>query len=1449
MGFTNTGKSVGLVGLLLTSLLMGLMTVPAVSAINETSSGTITTTETWSGTHTVTGDVIVAEGAKLVINAGTTVNIKSGAFIEVEGAICAGLASCGASQASASSPVRLNWAAPADSSVVGRCSVQGNNLLNNPDAACGSGVIIRNTINQASTGLSYVTFDKAYGYPIYVQSESRYLSAALIFDGSSLNADHLTFTDINTTNVLAIDFAAPTIRDSTFTLGIDGLGNTGGGVAAYNAGAGILSKLTVLDSVFTGDAAASCDDVISLIYSQESFIDLDRIEIKDSAGGIFLRGSSGSFGNSTLDVKCNGIDTNSLKMTGDFSHTLYINNNQITTADGAGITAYDGAKISATGNTITGAAQGSGFGIRDSEVSAHQNTIGPITGFNGFWVFGSSDVELENNTVTDIAKEPIKIGEYLYKDSGSNYPSPSPNRAYIANNIVANNTGVCNSVWMYGGDFQCPAIHVFMASATIVGNIVTGNAGDGIRIKGSIVNVQDNTIEAGQFAANISHFDNKYGSKFGSIGYFSGNTWTNATQVYNISESRVTVQSEYIPDVQGGYTHPVMLSWQGAECPYVQSECLLLPDTSIMPPRDMPLAIELVNNSTVFSFADLQNFDATKVHVQNQNSAWGSQVREGELVRYQVKAKNSNVAGATVIIKDATGLPMYELTTDEFGFTPQVSLPSDFLLDRNWNHFVGETDVTVPGSDDGQGNPVVLTEDTCSDGYDNDGDTFVDEADTDCVNGRELPFYIVEAYKFNKGKKDFDFVLSGPIDDIINLDNLRPGVTVEQYDGDSFAINAVITGSAWDGQLGGQTDFLAYDSQFGLVDRVEIQPPGSSDWYYAVDTSGANGELTKENHPFKSWSFIWDLSAHPEGESDVTFRIRSYDGLDYSPVEVRKFKLNLVPPTLYLNEPLDGSTHTNGKILFTGTASDPYSGTWGSDIQDVWFDVSGPNGYSSHFAINGSVAWAYQWNFDELESGQYTFEVWASDSDYCDDEQDICVIQTRTVTVVNDNIIPIVDLLEPDGTETVRASANTTLVGFASDGADGTITRVEIVITDLASGLILNNGPGPVTQFVKTGPGYTWSALWDTSKLDHQGQYELSVTAYDGEDYSVADVVRITIDKPTDENNIPPQFDRTDWKNTVTIFCVKGSSSENQCGGGAVVDLRDYFSDPDGDFDSLSIDFVDDLTDSEDDLHPVFVIIDSEGVARYDPASSRADELDAEKWTLANVRFVVRDTQDSVIYSEGVTFLVREIEFDARRMNVGDSVTSDSPAIFNGTGLPGSRVEARTLASSTFVKSVIVGESGYWSMELSQQDMNDASNDITFQMDGQTLGGTNDPTSFNVAVGENDDGGNLILIIGLVIAALILLGAVGYFFIELEDIDEEMLGEENAPIVEEDPYAWGRKEVVELPADQQQQPQQVGMQQPGQPEAPQASGQHPGWLWDQDSNQWVPDPNYQSPSQ
>ena len=125
------------------------------------------------------------------------------------------------------------------------------------------------------------------------------------------------------------------------------------------------------------------------------------------------------------------------------------------------------------------------------------------------------------------------------------------------------------------------------------------------------------------------------------------------------------------------------------------------------------------------------------------------------------------------------------MQTDAFGFTPQVSLPSDFMIDRNWNHIVGEQNVDVPGT------PTVESHyrELCSDGYDNDGDTKIDVDDTDCVNGRELAFYTVEAFKFGKGENEFSFSLTGGIDEVINLNNLPPSVTVDQIEGSFICSN------------------------------------------------------------------------------------------------------------------------------------------------------------------------------------------------------------------------------------------------------------------------------------------------------------------------------------------------------------------------------------------------------------------------------------------------------------------------------------------------------------------------------------------------------------------------------------------------------------------------------------------------------------------------------------
>lgn len=1436
-------SSLSLVTILLLSLMVGMVTVPTVSANNETKAGIVVGTETWSGTHTLTGNVTVAEGAKLVINAGTTVNVPAGKYLQIRGAICAGDANCGATQGSTSSPVRFLWGTPADATAYGWCySPGGQAPLYNQDAACGGGMIVRDTIDEALTSLNFVHFEKAYGIPVYSANAQKWLFGALVFDGASMDANGLSFTDINTSNIIALNAASPTITNSAFTLGVDEQSYKAASIQAYGAGLGILSTMQVSDSTFTGDTEAQCGNQgggFSMIYTEDSYIRLDRLDISDNAYGVFMRGTSGWLTNSSVETLCNAIDTNSFKQTGDIEHTLYIDDNTILTEEGAGITAYDGARVSATGNSISGASSGSGFGIRSSVVEAYNNDIGPIEGYNGLWIYGSSDVIAENNTIHDTAREPVVLGEYHYKDQGWSVPAPSANRMYLANNIIENNSGTCNSNYMYGGDFPCPAIHVFMASATIEDNTVSNNQGDAIRVNGGIVNVQGNTMETGDFAVRISQFDDNYGNKYGSIGYFSDNTWTNATQVYNVTESRITVQSEFIPDVSSGY--PVMLAWEGAECPYVTNECLQLPVSSEMPPRDMPLAIELVTNSTVFSYADLQNFDTSKIFVQNQNSEWGTQVRKGELVRYQVKAAGSNVADATVVIRDSVGLPLYELDTDPFGFTDFVSLPSDFLIDRNWNHVVGDTAVDVPGT------PTVesIDENSCADGYDNDGDTKVDTDDEDCTNGREQAFYTVEAYKFGKGEKTFSFTLSGGVDDIINLDNLRPSVVVDQLDGSSFATTVTLTGSAWDGIAGSGSpgeyalDQIAYEKQFGIVKRVEVQPPGSQSWYSATDTSGANGVITKDNHPFKSWTFEWDLSGHPEGESDVTFRVRSFDGLDNSVQETRKYKLNLVAPTLILNEPLDGSTHRNGKVLFTGTASDPYVGVQGSDIQQIWFNITGPNDYFSHLYTQGQTAWEYQWNFEDLPSGEYTFEVWAADSDFCIDWPDGCNVERRTLIIENDNTPPFVtvDAYDAGGSLVIdggilRADENTYLQGGALDN-DGQVTRVEVQILDLASGILMSDEEIIVTQFLDNGG---WQAIWDTSDYIHDQQYEITARAYDGEDYSEEVTRRVRIDNPVDKENNAPVFNGLDWPQTLTIFCDKYSNSIDRCGAGESIDLAAFFSDADVDSTLLIYDVFDDPATFEDDDYPAYITINARGVATYNPMDGMSQTTtEISEWSLEQVMFEAQDEYGSVAYSFRVNFLVRAVEFDVQKDSNEAFLDTGVPASFSGTGLPGSTVTVRSDAGGLRLNSTRVLSDGTWSMDVTINQLNsDSVTSVYFEMDGQQ---GNDMYELTPKAAAEGGVSMIWIIVGALLAVVVLAGVVLTFFVEYEDFEEEAMAAEAQ--VEEDPYAWAKKSAPAIPA------QQNAAATP----AAAGDGQHPGWLWDAESNQWVPDPNYVPPTE
>ena len=362
--------------------------------------------------------------------------------------------------------------------------------------------------------------------------------------------------------------------------------------------------------------------------------------------------------------------------------------------------------------------------------------------------------------------------------------------------------------------------------------------------------------------------------------------------------------------------------------------------------------------------------------------------------------------------------------------------------------------------------------------------------------------------------------------------------------------------------------------------------------------------------------------------------------------------MNLVAPIILVDTPNDGSSHDSGKVIFSGTASDPYSGTSGSDIQGIWFDITGPlnsagEPYRSHFDVTGSTTWSYEWHFDELPSGEYIFEVWASDSDFCIDVVGVCssAYETRSITVNTDNAIPFAQLSEPLNYDILRASETQLIQGVALDN-DGIVTRVEIAIFDLASGSEINNGPNPVTTFAQNGAWYT---TWDTSDLIHDQQYELLIKAWDGMDYSNEERIRITIDNPSDADNLVPEFNSSGWVSTMTLFCDSNPTKQDRCNGGISIDLTEHFSDPDGPTSSstsgLVFDVYDDLTNFDDDSYGNYLTFNSDGVVKYNPAYVTGLSNDISEWSLVGLMFEARDSYGSVAYSYKVNVVVVEVSF------------------------------------------------------------------------------------------------------------------------------------------------------------------------------------------------------------
>ena len=216
-----------------------------------------------------------------------------------------------------------------------------------------------------------------------------------------------------------------------------------------------------------------------------------------------------------------------------------------------------------------------------------------------------------------------------------------------------------------------------------------------------------------------------------------------------------------------------------------------------------------------------------------------------------------------------------------------------------------------------------------------------------------------------------------------------------------------------------------------------------------------------------------------------------------------------------------------------------------------------------------------------------------------------------------------------------------------------------------------------------------------------------------------------------------------------------------------------------------------------------------------------------------------------MVYSHKVNIVVKSVAFSAQRENTGD-VSYDNPAVFSGQGLPGSTVKALIQQGGVRINSTRVLSDGTWSMEISQSQLNtEGSRNIIFEMDGQIFQDTETSAdqSWSLSVASDSDtmSGPWLMILG-VVALIVILAAGAFFFIEFEELDDEESLADQTNEVEEDPYAWGKAKLTpEIPVAAAVATVPEPVQQVATPEV----SQHPGWLWDAETNQWVADPNYQ----
>ena len=535
-------------------------------------------------------------------------------------------------------------------------------------------------------------------------------------------------------------------------------------------------------------------------------------------------------------------------------------------------------------------------------------------------------------------------------------------------------------------------------------------------------------------------------------------------------------------------------------------------------------------------------------------------------------------------------------------------------------------------------------------------------------------------------------------------------------------------------------------------------------------------------------------------EGDYTFEFRAFDGLEYSPILTRTIKVNTEAPSISVTSPSTQSTHSDGTVTFEGTAHDPYGCPidCGTDIDQIYFQIEGPN-YNVITSTEGGTEWSWTWDFSGLprELATYTFTIWASDSDFCKGDIDECQAAVIDLQIDNQNSRPFVSLTSPQSGQIYAVDEKSIISGVARDN-DGDITRVDVEVFDVSNGFI-NVFTGAVTEIESNG---YWEMEWDSRILTHNMQYLIKARSYDGYEYSDWMEVQVVADNPPDADNNRPTFDSTNWQTEITLFCEFDTTSQNPCTK-AEINLLEFFDDADG-INSLILSVYDDEAKSSDDEFGLVINIGVDGVAFYDPKAMGFYNEDMDTWSLSNVIFVATDPFGSKEISTPVSFNVVPIEFYVGPPDQ-NTASEDELIIFSGSGLPGKTV--RVTLGGIQVNSTVVLDNSTWELGIPGAMLSKPVIPVF------SISGSESIQGEEISPPSSDGGISPVMIIAIVVVIIALLAGTLFFsgVVTFEEDDEESDGAEGVDTKGE--------HLVK-------------------------SDDHPGWLWDAEKEEWVPDPDH-----